>query len=540
MKKLIGYVLMIAFIIGSGMFMYKQYPKMSEQAQRFQEPYFESWDFGSRLMNSSYYLSSELEQKTEGEVLETEGSPFWEYDLNRYPNELDYYAINLADGSVLERQGNLLKQLVDLSDDTLLLEELQSNYQFVVKLTFDEVGKIKIEQLLGAEQSSFENLVAGLNYQIDSIVTNMTIVYGVPNHLEVGGAIYHGLNDVNANHYYIVMIPYLIVTTLVVMLITFIIPYAWIRDFDLIKGLLMVPLELRFLLVIGTFFAAMGAPFLIGLTEQGLLAESVSWYVNTDRVELWVDGINILCWSAFILVMSIHALYVKEFFLIGPWKMIRRHTIIGQLYGLVRKEVEIEKVVEEKIVYEESPTAALLKKSVVSLLPKMERVKKQLEMVELEVHQENHFQELLELQQDLDELISVTEQQRKPEKVNLTKVIANCLTQVPNRFHQLELKTKMPNQIVWVLGYEKQLTVLIDECFSLIAEDAIASSRCYVEIDLVKPQTQVILRYVTSDEAGISTETQQALELHSERLGATFELIRDGDLIKMIIVLSGC
>ena len=62
MKKLIGYVLMIAFIIGSGMFMYKQYPKMSEQAQRFQEPYFESWDFGSRLMNSSYYLSSELEQ----------------------------------------------------------------------------------------------------------------------------------------------------------------------------------------------------------------------------------------------------------------------------------------------------------------------------------------------------------------------------------------------------------------------------------------------------------------------------------------------
>ena len=61
-----------------------------------------------------------------------------------------------------------------------------------------------------------------------------------------------------------------------------------------------------------------------------------------------------------------------------------------------------------------------------------------------------------------------------------------------------------------------------------------SASRCYVEIDKVENQTQMILRYVTSDRVVISEETQQDLTLHSEVLGATFDYLRDGDLIKMI------
>lgn len=533
---------MLIFIIGGAMFIYNQYPKMSEQVQKIQEPYFESWDFAQRLMNSSYYLSSELEPASEGNASDFEVSPFWEYSLNRYPNELDYYVIHLEDDSVLERQGTLLKQLATTSDDESLWSELESRYQFLVQITFDEIGNVKVDQVLGADPLSIERSISGVIYGVDPTITNLTVIYGVPSHLEVGGPIYEGLNDMDGDYYFIIVIPYLVVTTLVVLFITFMIPYAWIRDFGLIKGLLMVPLELRFLFVIATFFASMGAPFLIGLTEQGFLAESVSWYVNTNRVELWVNGLNILCWSAFILVMFIHALYVKEFFIIGPWKMIRRHTIIGQLYGLVRKEPEIEKVVEEKIVYEESPGLALLKSKVLTLLPKFEWLQKQLPMLasQDEINQLILSKELAELQQSLGDLITIAEQQRKPKKVNLTKVVANCLTQVPEHFHQLELKTKIPNQTVWVMSDEKQLTTLIDECLSLVAEDAMSASRCYVEIDKVENQTQMILRYVTSDRAVISEETQQDLTLHSEVLGATFDYLRDGDLIKMIIKLPIC
>lgn len=257
---------MLIFIIGGGMFIYNQYPKMSEQVQKIQEPYFESWDFAQRLMDSSYYLSSELEPASEGNASDFEVSPFWEYPLNRYPNELDYYVIHLEDDSVLERQGTLLKQLATTSDDESLWSELESRYQFLVQITFDDIGNVKVDQVLGADPLSIERSISGVIYGVDPTITNLTVIYGVPSHLEVGGPIYEGLNDMDGDYYFIIVIPYLVVTTLVVLFITFMIPYAWIRDFGLIKGLLMVPLELRFLFVIATFFASMGAPFSMSTT----------------------------------------------------------------------------------------------------------------------------------------------------------------------------------------------------------------------------------------------------------------------------------
>ncbi len=56
-----------------------------------------------------------------------------------------------------------------------------------------------------------------------------------------------------------------------------------------------------------------------------------------------VHWINLICWGGFIAVVLLHALYVKEFFVIGPWQMIRQHTILGQLvYFWTRPKVVVE------------------------------------------------------------------------------------------------------------------------------------------------------------------------------------------------------
>ena len=126
--------------------------------------------------------------------------------------------------------------------------------------------------------------------------------------------------------YVIAVIPYLIVGTAIIVLITFIVPFAWFERLAIVRGLMVVPLELRFFFVIGTCFAVIGAPFLLIFTQSGYLLEAIDYYFGMDRAQ-WIF-IKHICWGGFIGVIMLHALYLKEFFIIGPWQMIRRHTIL--------------------------------------------------------------------------------------------------------------------------------------------------------------------------------------------------------------------
>lgn len=523
MKKVVGYMLMLIVIISGAIMIYQQYPNMSEQVKKLEEPYFETWDFANRLIEGSNYFSYLFEGENISDEMKAEASPFWEYTMNRYPNELDYFAVNLINSDVKEREGTLLKKLFEAPEDANLWNELESHYQFIVQMTFSELGNVRIEQIMGAERSELEPLLSNVISHEDTRLKEMTVIYGVPKDLQVGGAIYQGIHSYREDNFILISIPYLIVTAIAVIFVTLLIPYRWIRDFGLVKGLLVVPLELRFLFVIGTIFATVGAPFLIAFTQQGFLAEGVAWYVDEQQVKMWVDLINIICWSGFIFVIAVHTLYLKEFFIIGPWQMIRRHTMLGQLYGILtkRKKPLTEIIVEEKVIFQEDPTFSLMKSKVLSLA-------KQLETVE----DEAYFRVKRELMTDL---IQLAEEQESRKLVNLRKLLADTLIHIPESF---DLKTKMPDGTLMVMSSEQQLAMLMNQLMQMIAQDAMNQSRIYVEVLEHQGRVKVILRYVTADKACLSEEAQQEISLRIEKLGGEFELLRDGDLIKIMIDLS--
>ncbi|EGC92338.1 conserved domain protein [Turicibacter sp. HGF1] len=542
LKRGLGYLLMTGLIISGGNFVYSQYPKMTEQVKKMQTPYFESYQFIRRLANSSLYLAYEFQEISGDETGTNEGNfydelSYWEYTLDRYPAELDYYAVN-TDGSHEEaREADLLKQLVTTSDE-LLWNELQSRYQFVTTVTFDSEGNVSIGDVYGADRFDFERLMqqefdSYYDHQYD--IKNMTFVFGVPQDLPMNGPIYYELNDFGMENYVMVSIPYLIVMALVTILVIFVLPFRWIKESGLVKGLLFVPLEVRFLFVIATCFAIMGAPFLIIATQTGALAEIVQWSVNTDYVAGIVHLMNVFCWSAFIAVIAIHALYVKEFFIIGPWKMLRRHTMIGQLFGLFKKTSDVETVIEERVVYQESPAFALMKERVSSLSHRLSNLQHQLQEAMSCETDVALLEEMKSVQEELQLLLHLSESQSMKTEVNFSKLMADVLAKMPESFNEFELKTKLPTSSMTVLAHQNQLSSVMEQLFTTIATDALANSRVYLEVDEMNEFVQMTLRYVTSHEAKISSELVTWIQMTVENQEGCFEMVDDGDLVKFIL-----
>lgn len=545
-KRVLGYTLTAGLIITGGSFVYSQYSKMEQQVEKMQTPYFESYQFVNRLANSSSYIAYDKFNEKPSDENSAEEQDFyhetsyWEYTLDRYPTELDYYAVN-ADGSHEEgRESDLLKQLVSKTDESLW-NELQSRYQFVTVLTFDQEGNVSVGEVYGADRFDVERLMQQEFYPYydhQYEIKDMTFVYGVPKDLPVNGTMYHELNYYGEENYMMVSIPYLVVTAMVTILAIFILPFKWIKDSGLVKGLLFVPLELRFLFVIGTFFAVIGAPFLIIATQTGVLAEMVEWSVNTSHVEGIVNLINILCWSAFIAVIAIHALYVKEFFIIGPWKMLRRHTMIGQLFGLFKKTPDVETVIEERVVYQESPAFILMKEKVSSLSDRLLNLQTQLQEAIASDTDGALLEDMQSVQEELQLLLHLSESQSVKTEVNFSKLMADVLAKMPESFNEFELKTKMPTSSVTVLAHQNQLSSVMEQLFMAIANDALTRSRVYLEVEDLNEFAQVTLRYVTSHESKVSSDLVMWMQMTLESQGGSFEMVDDGDLVKFILRVS--
>ena len=480
-QKVIAWLVLAVMVIGGAVEIYSQYPNMKTQANRWAGNFFESYSFLDSLSDGVQYLGFEMS----GDIMTRDEVPSdVEYGgewINLCGNDLDYYVKSSIDEKTLERDGVLLAQVLE-GDLEISSEELKSQYQYVVEFQFDQEGKVAIKQIYGGDRVSTEQFLNDYDVFYNYQAKDMSMIFGVPKELSSHSFFANQLQYHLEEGYVIAVIPYLIVGTVIVVLITFIVPFAWFERLAIVRGLMVVPLELRFLFVIGTCFAVIGAPFLLIFTQSGYLLEAIDYYFGMDRAQWIVMAINLICWGGFIGVITLHALYLKEFFIIGPWQMIRRHTILGQLIWLWRRPKVVTKtMVEEKVVIEEDPRVAVITSQLALFRDTLSEMKPRLEEVK-----------------GVDEVIE----------------------QLDSLMNLCDLNQPL-------------MKLLMETLLGGIADEALPHSRVYLEVVYEEQFIVFVTRSVLKDE--VDVKLLATLEALVQQQRGVFESVIDGDLMKLTL-----
>ena len=522
-QKVIAWLVLAVMVIGGAVEIYSQYPNMKTQANRWAGNFFESYSFLDSLSDGVQYLGFEMS----GDIITRDEVPSdVEYGgdwINLCGNDLDYYVKSSTGEKTLERNGALLAQVLEGKKE-ISSKELKSQYQYVVEFQFDQEGKEAIKQIYGGDRVSTEQFLNDYDVFYNYQAKDMSMIFGVPKELSSHSFFANQLQYHLEEGYVIAVIPYLIVGTAIVVLITFIVPFAWFERLAIVRGLMVVPLELRFLFVIGTCFAVIGAPFLLIFTQSGYLLEAIDYYFGMNRAQWIVTAINLICWGGFIGVITLHALYLKEFFIIGPWQMIRRHTILGQLIWLWRRPKVVTKtMVEEKVVIEEDPRVAVITSQLALFRDTLSEMKPRLEEVK-------GVDEVIE---QLDSLMNLCDLNQPLQPVNVTKLISDTMVLFEERFVSLEVKTRFPKETIFVTSHEASMKLLMETLLGGIADEALPHSRVYLEVVYEEQFIVFVTRSVLKDE--VDVKLLATLEALVQQQRGVFESVIDGDLMKLTL-----
>ena len=522
-QKVIVWLVLAVMVIGGAVEIYSQYPNMKTQANRWAGNFFESYSFLDSLSDGVQYLGFEMS----GDIITRDEVPSdVEYGgdwINLCGNDLDYYVKSSTGEKTLERNGALLAQVLEGKKE-ISSKELKSQYQYVVEFQFDQEGKEAIKQIYGGDRVSTEQFLNDYDVFYNNQAKDMSMIFGVPKELSSHSFFANQLQYHLEEGYVIAVIPYLIVGTAIVVLITFIVPFALFERLAIVRGLMVVPLELRFLFVIGTCFAVIGAPFLLIFTQSGYLLEAIDYYFGMNRAQWIVTAINLICWGGFIGVITLHALYLKEFFIIGPWQMIRRHTILGQLIWLWRRPKVVTKtMVEEKVVIEEDPRVAVITSQLALFRDTLSEMKPRLEEVK-------GVDEVIE---QLDSLMNLCDLNQPLQPVNVTKLISDTMVLFEERFASLEVKTRFPKEMIFVTSHEALMKLLMETLLGGIADEALPHSRVYLEVVYEEQFIVFVTRSVLKDE--VDVKLLATLEALVQQQRGVFESVIDGDLMKLTL-----
>ena len=243
-----------------------------------------------------------------------------------------------------------------------------------------------------------------------------------------------------------------------------------------------------------------------------------------NRAQWIVTAINLICWGGFIGVIMLHALYLKEFFIIGPWQMIRRHTILGQLIGLWRRPKVVTKtMVEEKVVIEKDPRVAVITSQLALFRNTLTEMKPHLEEVK----------GVDEVMKQLDSMLNLCDLNQPLQPLNMTKLISDTMVLFEERFASLEVKTRFPKETIVVTGHEASMKRLIETLLDGIAAESLPHSRVYLEVVCEEQFIVFVTRSVLKDE--VDMQLLAALEALVQQQRGVFESVIDGDLMKLTL-----
>lgn len=522
-QKVIAWLVLVVMIIGGAIGIYSQYPNMKNQANHLVGNFFESYRFLDSLSDGAQYLGFELS----GDIMNRDEVPSdvesggdWIY---RCRDDLDYYVKSSTTEKTLERNGALLAQVLE-GEKEISSEELKSQYQYIVEFYFDQEGNVAIKKIYGGDGVSTEQFLNDEDVFYNYRLKEMSMIFGIPKELSSHSFFANQLQYHLEEGYVIAVIPYLIVGAAIVGFITFIVPFAWFERLAIVRGLMMVPLELRFLFVIGTCFAVIGAPFLLIFTQSGYLLDAIEFYLGMNRAQGIVTLINLICWGGFVGVIMIHALYLKEFFVIGPWQMIRRHTILGQLIWLWRRPKVVTKtMVEEKVVIEKDPRVAVITSQLALFRDTLSEMKPRLEEVK----------GVDKVMKQLDSMLNLCDLNQPLQPLNMTKLISDTMVLLEERFSSLEVKTRFPKETIVVTGHEASMKRLIETLLDGIAAESLPHSRVYLEVVCEEQFIVFVTRSVLKDE--VDMQLLAALEALVQQQRGIFDSLIDGDLMKLTL-----
>ncbi|MCI8702575.1 MAG: hypothetical protein HFE53_09780 [Turicibacter sp.] len=501
----------VILMIGLGAIgIYSRYPQMRERAIKMTDNFYESYMFLWNFSEGIYSLDSVLKEGEASQFYTLSQS--WQRD---YQKDMDYY---LKQGDeVLEHKGDQLAEL--LTEGAAEKTDDLSAYQYVLALQFDGEGQLTIKKIIGASSTETRQRLEGYlsNYPTD--IKDTTMVFGVHQSLSKDGLLNHKIENYLGGEYLQIVVVYLVSITLIVLVIVFILPFSWFEELATVRGLLLVPLELRFIFVIVTAIASAFAPLLVVLTQAH------QWTQLIDPA--LVHWINLICWGGFIAVVLLHALYVKEFFVIGPWQMIRQHTILGQLvYFWTRPKVVVETETVEKVIFKEDPRVDLMVSRLELLKETLTRVK----------HSVENTADIENVAVQIESLLKLCALNRPKTTVNLTKLISDTLVQLEQEYIPLEVKLRFPEKTVSIQANEEDLKLLMDSLLMGIATSALQQTRVYLQLaeseDLVVFTTRSVIR------SEVNETWPASLNQLAEYMDAQLEVVIDGDLLKMDIAFK--
>ena len=548
LRQGIGWGVFSGFIVLAGCYVVDQQPVLMNKIEQEATPYFQSESFAYQLLNSSHFLAVDLfnlkeaNEQESGYLVEDE-LPYWHYILTHELGEVDYYVVN-EDGTKEEgRDFELLKQ--SMASNTPL-SSLSDKYQFIIQFKIGDGEQLQVEKSYGedvlklAEQM---NRAMDRTYEDESYLKGLTFIYAVPNELDQYSYLKHQLTSYPFEYYLLGSVHYLIGLAVVSMMVVFLIPYRWISQSSVVKKILQVPFELRIVFCGLTVFGAMGAPFLIQLTHQGLLEEWMSWLI--EKPQLMVSGINIFCWSSFALVMAIHALYIKEFFKIGWNEFYSKRTLLGKTTQFVKQRVSLERVMNpfkgsntksvltnETIVYKESPLLEVVNERLVAW---QESLKSLNEELDTETNPEMAIR-LSQLQAEVHEFIQMMEvQDLEVSTVVWSDVLEKSLAKDLELKNQCQLKIQEPQPEVKILAKEVLLELAVTSLFEKIVPHVLEGSRVYLDVEEKEHVLEVFIRCVVIDDELPLDELLQEIKGLIEIQKGSCQFVKEADLLKVIL-----
>ncbi|MDE5977570.1 MAG: hypothetical protein K2G70_03780 [Turicibacter sp.] len=489
---------------------------MRSLANQWAGGYFESYSFLSSLNDSIQYFETKLLDVEDVDILTSYSVEKGEWWIRQTQADLAYYVKDASSERVFERKGECLEQIVN-GEIEISSEVVTSSYQYVIEIQFNEQGAPIIQKLYGANIEQSRDKLLAYGASSEEQLKGTTMVFAVSKEIENDGYLIRQLQGHLEDGYILAIFLYLAVGAILGMLVAFFVPFAWFEELALVRGLLFVPLELRFLFVIGTFFAMLGAPILVISKEFG-------YFIPGQMNQGVMTIIHLICWCGYVGVIWLHFLYIKEFFMIGPWQMIRRHTILGQLIGLFRRPKEVIKVkVEEKVVLQEDPRVDVMTSQLARFKETLNEMRLQLETVE----------SVNEVIEQLDMIIKICNLNQPKQLVNMTSLVTDTLDTFKEQLSLLEVKRRFPTETVTLSVQLDSMKVLLESLIEVIASQSLPDSRVYLELIEEEQRVMLVTRSVLKEE--VDVKLLIALEALVKHQSGTFESLIDGDLMRLTL-----
>ncbi|CEN25382.1 Alkaline phosphatase synthesis sensor protein PhoR [[Clostridium] sordellii] len=360
-------VIIITILIASiGMVL--SYQRIKSDSKKFgYNIYEENIQFSNDIMKSTYGLYCKIHDEKEEkhlkpseimldmkENIDPDYEEYKEIGKNNFNEEIEFFNEDLNSKlkniqyCVLDKDNNILKKnvnsklnLLATKNDVNLIKQLQEKYDFYILLNFDDKGNMKIENLHGTDRLTFQgNLNRSLKndlfdydvtnaYEIKPI-KNMKFIYGIDKNLKYEDSISRLKSIEESNSYFKSSMLFKNIALVVVLIMSLIIPYKDIKNWEILKKIFEVPIEiiLVFVYIAYTYFYH-GTDQMIFKTANNIpIIKVAQLQLTNDISNILTYIINIGYWFILFSIAFITILIIKHIIANNILIYLRENSLI--------------------------------------------------------------------------------------------------------------------------------------------------------------------------------------------------------------------